>query len=164
MFLGHLSNLQMPKLKGSHVNICNTAVKSPQRKTKFTLVLLKWLIYIENFSPFSLFSLCFTVHILIQLLGTLHAYYTNDKNYIVTRRFIDAIWSIRQRNCCPYNWRPVLNRRHWTAPLNDQCFPDLTSQINLNILNWHWIEPVCLANFNTTQEIKIILRLFLSQS
>ena len=37
----HVSYLQLPKIKGSHVIVYNTDVKSPQQKTKFTFFELK---------------------------------------------------------------------------------------------------------------------------
>ena len=42
----------MPNIKGSHVHFCNTAVKSSQQSQNFHFLQLKWLIYVENFSPF----------------------------------------------------------------------------------------------------------------
>ena len=47
---GMLMGLRLAALAGA-------MLKSPQQKPKFALFLLKWLLYVENFSPFSLFSL-----------------------------------------------------------------------------------------------------------
>ena len=72
----------MPKIKGSQVNFCNTVVKGPQRKPKLALSLVKMVdhdVYVENFSPFSLYASNNLVHIFLQW-GTFHAHYTNPKN------------------------------------------------------------------------------------
>ena len=71
------------KTKDSHIIFSNTAVKSPQRKTKKIYIFfeLKRLIYVEKLTPFSLFALYASdnlVHNLLQL-GTFHTYYTNHK-------------------------------------------------------------------------------------
>ena len=79
MFLGHLSYLQLPNIKGSHVNFCNTVVKVHNKAKISTFFKLKWLIYVENFSPFSLYASNNLVHILLQL-ETFHAHYTMHKN------------------------------------------------------------------------------------
>ena len=57
------------------------------------------------------------------------------------RRFVGATRSM-QGNYCPYHWRPVLNvtASLWTNNV-------LTSQMNLNILNWA-ILP-CKPQYNT---------------
>ena len=57
----------MPNKKGSHVNFCNTVVKSPQQSQNFHFLQLKWLIYVENLSPFSLYTSNNLVHIRLQL-------------------------------------------------------------------------------------------------
>ena len=69
----------MPKIKGSHVNFCNTVAKSPQQNQNFHFFKVKWLTYVENFSLLSLYASNNLVHILPQL-GTFHAHYTKHKN------------------------------------------------------------------------------------
>ena len=85
-FLGHLSYLQMPKIKDSHAIFGDIVAKSPQFKERQNLHVfeLKWLIcmYVEKLSPFSLFALCASdnlVHILLQL-RTFHSHCANHKN------------------------------------------------------------------------------------
>ena len=59
----------MPKIKGSQVNFCNTVVKGPQRKPKYLALSLAKMVdhdvYVENFSPFSLYASNNLVHILL---------------------------------------------------------------------------------------------------
>ena len=92
LFLGHLSYLE---INGSHVIFC----KSTTEDKIYTFFELKWLIYVEMLSPFSLFPLYASnnlVHILLQL-GTSHAPYTNHKNNLAPRAFSSTIFKMADR-------------------------------------------------------------------
>ena len=66
------------------------------------------------------------------------------KSQKLRRRFVGATRSI-PGNCCPYHWGPVLN-----VPPSLSTIDVLTSQMNLNILNWA-ILP-CKLQYNTRNQ------------
>ena len=79
LFLGHLSYLRMPKIKGSQVKFCNTVAKGPQRKPTFALSLRKMVDICRKLKTFFLYTSNNLFHILLQL-GTFLAHYTKPKN------------------------------------------------------------------------------------
>ena len=104
------------------------------------------LLYVEKLSFFHLFSLYASdnvVHILLQL-GTLHAHYTNHKNYLV---FFLTLNKVYKKTAVSF-----------TA---GQCWTYASNRVIEQPMFWlhrwmytFWIKPSCLANFNTTQEMK----------
>ena len=84
--------------------------------------------------------------LIIKFIFSFNEGLTLHKAQHLRRPFVGATRSI-QGNCCPYHSRPVLNVRIkpslWTTDV-------LTSQTNLNILNWA-ILP-CKLQYNTRNQ------------
>ena len=105
----------MPNIKGSHVNFCNTVVKSPQQSQNFHFFWLKWLIYVENFSPFSFYTSNNLVHILLQL-ETFHAHLQSTR----TKKTFCWCYTKYTRKLLSVSLNASVKRR--SEPLNDRCF------------------------------------------
>ena len=138
----------MPNIKGSHVNFCNTVVKSPQQSQTFYFFQLKWLIYVENFSPFP------SILLIIQFTFSFNQ-----------RLFMHIIQSTRTKK--PFCWcytkytRKLLSFslmasvKCCSEPLKDRCF-DVTNEFKHSELSHFTLE--------TKKQIIFFVRLLLSQS
>ena len=107
------------------------------KKEKFALFKLKWLLYVENISPFSLFFLYASnnlVHIPLHL-GTFHP------NFQTTRTNKTFCWRYTK-----FTWK-LLSISLMASFSTSKV---LTSEMNLNILNWACLP--CKHQYNTRNQ------------
>ena len=145
----------MPNIKGSHVNFCNTVVKSPQQSQNFHLFQLNWLIYVKILVlfPSILLIIQFTfsfnqrlfMHI-IQSTGTKKTFCWCYTKY--TRKLLSVSLKASVK-CC-------------SKPLKDRCFDftdefkhselsDFTLQMKKQIIFFG--ETVFISTLNLKMEV-----------